>query len=542
MRKPALIALSFIVISLAIYFPALKGEFVIDDYGLVVQNTLVHSLSNISTFFSGSTFFNGDVHKMFGGFYRPINTLYYSSLYTLFGPQPFYFHVTQIVVHALNGFLLFLLLNYFLAKIQTALGKKPETISYLLALLFLVHPLNAGGVAYIAASQDPIFFLLGMTTLLLLTKYGYTLLTALLLFVILLTKEAGILFFALIFVYLYLFDRRSLLKHVVVTAICLTLYLLLRCQLANLCNGAAADHTPLAHLPISGYLLQVPKIIFFYLSTFLYPQKLLIAQHWYVKNATLNDFYFPLIFVSLFFLAALYFLFKLYYKVSLEKKTKEPVFTVNKLYSFFLLWFCFGLGLHLHLIPLDFTVSDQWFYFPMAGLLGVFGVLIVYLTPYTRKKTVYIVFLLIISIFSVRTFYRAGNWQTQYGLLLHDYRYSAPSFDLENNIGFEKYNRGDIKGAQNHFKRAKELAPDWPIGWDNLGVTYEVEGKLEKAEQTYKKGLTVVPYYSAYEHYAALLIKRGKVKEAREFLKNKALPTFPYNTRLKELYKKVTTK
>src|SRR6266699_3573701 len=80
-------ALHFIFLTgIIIYFNSLFNGFVGDDAGQIINNTAAHSISNILLFFRGSTFsLEG---SNIGLYYRPLTTLIYSIIYSLFGPNP----------------------------------------------------------------------------------------------------------------------------------------------------------------------------------------------------------------------------------------------------------------------------------------------------------------------------------------------------------------------------------------------------------------------------------------------------------------------
>jgi tetratricopeptide (TPR) repeat protein len=135
----------------------------------------------------------------------------------------------------------------------------------------------------------------------------------------------------------------------------------------------------------------------------------------------------------------------------------------------------------------------------------------------------------------MRTYIRNGDWHDQYRLLTHDYPYSRGSYDIENNIGYELFQKGDIKGAEKYFRASIDHAPDWPIAITNLGVLYEKNGKPEQALKQYYHATTLGSYYVAYERYARLLIALKRYDEARIFLQRRALPKFPNNAHVNEM-------
>src|SRR5258708_40257019 len=79
-----------IIIGLVVYFNSLFNGFIGDDYGQLVNNTSVHSISNIGQFFSNSTFNNSTVSNigsnggsnLSGIYYKPLLSSVYSILYT----------------------------------------------------------------------------------------------------------------------------------------------------------------------------------------------------------------------------------------------------------------------------------------------------------------------------------------------------------------------------------------------------------------------------------------------------------------------------
>src|SRR6266700_2801169 len=70
------------------------------------------------------------------------------------------FGMASLIIHITDTFLLFFLLKRFFNR----------TLALFLSLVFLVHPLQVESVAWIAAADNPLFFLFGISALLLSVK------------------------------------------------------------------------------------------------------------------------------------------------------------------------------------------------------------------------------------------------------------------------------------------------------------------------------------------------------------------------------------
>ncbi len=62
-----------------------------------------------------------------------------------------------------------------------------------------------------------------------------------------------------------------------------------------------------------------------------------------------------------------------------------------------------------------------------------------------------------------------------------------------NNLGAEALMDGDVAGALDHLLIAREIAPEFVKGLNNLGVVYARTGKVEEAVAIYQHGLAVEP-------------------------------------------------
>lgn len=502
MKSKLNIILIISLIGFFIFLPSLGNGFVWDDEEQIVNNTLIHSISNFPVFFSGGAFNSGGTGNLLGSYYKPLMTLSFSILYSLFGSTAFFFHLFSLIVHILNAIIIYFIFKHFFNE-PPAGGK-----SFILALLFLIHPLYSEVIFYAANFQDVLFFFFGSLALLL-TIYKKNkqslplcgkLLITLLLLCSLLSKETGIIFLIITLFY------GSWLPSI----FSISIYSVMRFYIAKI--GFSSDQmSAISKLNLFERILSIPKMTWYYFSNLIFPTNLVPNQHWIVTSFSLTAFWLPLI-LSILFLTILIFF----------------TFQKSKSYYFFLTLFILSLAMHMQIFPLDVTLSGRWFYLPMFGLLGMLGHL-------KFKKITYYVAVLLILIFSIITFIRSFDWKNGLTLYSHDAKIVKNDFNLENNLGVELYRVGKFNEAKDHFQNSVNLAPFWWTNWNNLGAIYEKENDLDKALGYYKKSIDNGNYYLAYENYAKILIKQKKFDEAEKFIED-TLKYFPNNQNLLDLY------
>lgn len=456
-----------IFIGFIVYANMLFNNFLWDDITYIVNNPQIHIL-NVQTFIYSfkESLFNS------AGEYRPITAIYFLLMYSVFGNTLFFYHIFQLCLHISNTILVYILIKNFFSN----------KISLFLSLVFLIHPVQTEAVSFIASTGNPLYFLFGMSALVLslknnLNKRRLVIIFTLLLFSAL-TKETGILFIFLVLFYRYIFHKKR--KGIILfgSSVILFTYVLFRVVLGDvfLTNLELASIT---RLSLAGRLINIPEIIYYYIKIFFLPVTLSVDQQWIIQKISLSDFYIPLIVDLLFFMCICVVGWQIY------KKQKNQF----QLFLFFFFWFALGMVLNLQIFPLDFTVSDRWFYFPIVGLLGILALLYQVLSGRNKKLRTYGygAAVLILVLLSVRTIVRNTNWQNQLTLFTHDIVYQD-NFDSENNLGSAYTQIGDAKLALIHYQKSVSLLPN-DTNLFNLGYTYEQLGDIRNAKIYYRKVL-----------------------------------------------------
>ncbi|HVA96448.1 MAG TPA: hypothetical protein VND99_02225 [Candidatus Acidoferrales bacterium] len=488
-----------ILIGLAVYFNVFFNGFVWDDWTLIIANPQLYTF-NIFHLFGPEIFKNG-------GFYRPIPAVYFSLLWNLFGNMAFFYHLIQIILHIASALLFFFFLKRYFSVI----------FSFFLVLIFLIHPIQVESVAYIGTTQSELLFLFGLSALLISIRdklqWKSLLLMTLFLNLSLLTNETGFLFLILIVVYQFFYNRKRVifvLPYLVITVI---FYAFIRLDFAKV-YLLKQNVTPIGMLPMHERFMTIPAIFFYYLKTFFYPAQLSIYQSWTVTSFSLQQFYLPLLMDCLFILSVVLL------GVHIYKKNRKYI----GLYLFFFIWYFIGIALVFQIYPLDMTVADRWFYFPMAGMLGMIGtgLQMVQIKKKLFKKIVLFVAVLWILALSIRTIIRNFDWVDQNTLFFHDAKYSV---ELEDNIGNMYFQQHNFQEAKIHYQKSLAV---WACSdaYNNLGLIDQSEGNLQKAQSEYLKAVQCNGEYKEYGNLIILLYKTHQYDLAEKYTKI-AIQKFP---------------
>ena len=131
-----------------VYLNALHNLFVYDDHRTVVENLTLQHLFDIRAI---------SLHDIS----RPMVNISYAIDEAIWGPAPFGFHVTNVLLHVLNVFLLFSVCGRLVqdrmrrtASEGIVVGHVPMTVPLTAAALFAVHPMMTEAVGYASGRSE----------------------------------------------------------------------------------------------------------------------------------------------------------------------------------------------------------------------------------------------------------------------------------------------------------------------------------------------------------------------------------------------------
>jgi tetratricopeptide (TPR) repeat protein len=259
------------------------------------------------------------------------------------------------------------------------------------------------------------------------------------------------------------------------------LYFILRTHALGLtANGALG---PIDNLSLWGRLMTTPSIILFYLATFIFPLHLAHAYYWTYPTPTFSHFVLPL-------LVDLGFIGLIIYTRRLAQRKLPPAYVMTL--NFFALWFLLGLALISQVVPLDLTASDAWFYFPIVGLLGMIGIVVMMLPARTPRYILVTISCAVIVLLGIRTSVRSHDWSSDATLASHDIKYSPDDYNSEFAIARSLALEHNYNEARIHAQRAADLFPT-NINYELLGAICIWSGDLPSNERVLIKGLTLYP-------------------------------------------------
>ena len=400
-----------VVLSFAVFGNGIFNDFTFDDVA-VIQNR--GDLKDSSNFFN---LFVSPYHLLAKlGLFRPftmasyainhyINDAFLSASATSF-QQAAGFRVVNIIIHALNSFLLFWLVNYLF---------KNRFLSYATFLLFLVHPIHTEAVTSLVGRAELLACFWSLAAIYFFIKKDSLLSSVSFLFA-LLSKEVALMVLPIIFYVDWGIIKNkffSTINKTFVFAPAILIYSILRYKalgayfFGDVSMTIVGNH--LKFLPLKERILTAFKVLYMYLERLIWPVHL-SADYSYSTILPVSSFADPT-----FLAGAGFFVFLLWLLVSKrirQRSVAEGFGGVRSIGAFGALAFLAPYLIISNLIkPVGTIMGERLMYFPSFGFLLLFSYFLLKLSEKTGRKLVYIILTLIIIFFSVRTIIRNRDWR-----------------------------------------------------------------------------------------------------------------------------------
>ncbi|MBS1518557.1 MAG: tetratricopeptide repeat protein [Bacteroidetes bacterium] len=513
--RPVYCYLIIIAVTYIVFYNSLSNEFVFDDENVIVNNPTVQNSGNIPKFFTGEEGF----HKVIGKYYRPIVSSTYAIDYSIWGLDPYGFHLTNVIIHIISCLLLFRILSLLFHRY-----KYRNIFSLFGTLIFAVHPIHTEAVSWVSGRTDSIvtmFFFASFLFYIMYTgviihghkensgdddspkNYLYLALSLVFYCAGLLSKEMIVTMPAVILLYDLVYRKKGLeylkknylsyLLFIIVTVV----YVIIR--------ESALSGVPDRDTYLYFYNKGTDTVFWTMIKTIPVYFRLLFAPFGllYHYNGVLPDSSSITDFSAL--LSLIFILVMLGLSFYFYKK--------DSIISFCILFFLLSLLPVMNIAPTMNLMAERFLYMTSFAL----AVLITHLFMLASNKRdtgilLIGIFIIIVSL-AYLTYVRNEDWKTNETLYSSAIGYEGSVILV--NEGNMYSNSQKYSEAKKKYKRAIELRDNNVLAHHNLGLVYMLEGKLDSAEMRIKRGIaidTLVP--DGYYQLATIYNMEGKKDEA----------------------------
>ncbi len=474
--------------------PALSGQRVWDDDFLTRGNPFIKSPIFVLEVFRQRLF-----PESYSGHYRPVQNISYMADYLLWNGNFYGYHLSSILFHLLAGiFLYLLLLRLFEALVigqageagdNTRVEKKPliSWIAFLVALLWVVHPVHSAAVDYVSGRADSLAALFGAGGWLLYLRarsaqsrvprvllYGGAWFVGLL---ALCSRESACLWPLLFLIYLLVFDRaKNPGRRVATIAGCLALfavYIFLRhLPPSQSVPGPSSNWSP------SMRAVLMVRALGDYGRLMIFPGNLHMERSVFsgaaVENGAARQHFIEFEYLSILGLVVLAALIAL----SLRRGPGQ------RLRVFGAAWFIVAYLPTSNIVELNATVAEHWLYLPSVGFL-IFLAGCLFDLPLTWRRVGLVFATVAVAALGIRSNLRSRDWESNEVFARQTIASGGLTIRVALLLAQVYSNREDYAGAERLLRKAVQLCPEYPLARNNLAHALLHLGKEKEAQSLF---------------------------------------------------------
>lgn len=510
---------SFLIsfITLLVYLPALQNDFVNwDDNEYVYANPHIRSLDLKSIRWMFTSFHSANWH--------PLTWLSHTVDYAIWGLNPLGHHLTSIIFHGFNTFLVVVLITRLIhLKHDTPFKQEHALIAAAVTgLLFGLHPLHVESVAWISERKDVLYAFFYLLSILTYLRYrssqkrqAFSYSVCLFFFILSLMSKPMAVTLPVVLILLdwYPFGRinftslfpsglralREKLPFFVLSLASSGITLIAQQR------GEAFTSVNLLHLDEK--ILIAVRALAFYIFKIVWPVKL-SPFYPYPSKISFIEFEYVVSFAIVFIISILciYFI------------RKQKIFSVA--WTYYIVTLLPALGI---IQVGDQAAADRYTYLPSLGPFLLAGLGAAYVWRKTSEKhrlllkmfllSLTLVVIIILITTSVKQTRIWKNSVTLWSKELEIYPEAALSYVK---LGIVFYNKGLYKMAIEHYQQALKLNPRFLEAHNNIGLAYFNSGFIDKAIEHFRIALLIKPNYLEAHYNIGLVYRSQGNKEKAE--------------------------
>lgn len=481
-----------------LYFPALSNPFVYDDQSQIVENRNINSPGSVLVYFRQPSAFDQAFAPQPGSFYRPLFWLSLAIDNKISRTRPEFFHATNLLIHALNGILIFLIFRRWFTGLLPLMA----------GLAWLSLPIHTEVVAWIsgrAISLATFFVLLVVFCAL---KYAerrswkYLVLMTLASCAALLSHEAGIAGPLLAILTILWRSQaalrwRSTINVIVAVMIPVAAYTLLR--------AAVFDEPRISFQPLTEILLRGPVSVAKYIWWTIYAPAMSMERSTELIGLTFRSWTYFAAWLTIAGLAA----------VAIWLRLHQPLFAAG------LVGAAIALAPFAQILKLYQSVAERYAYMASIGIVLAIVVILTVLVSKLRWPpwVAAAILLLWIALSFMPLRERVHAWSSESELYQTSLRTSPKSAVLYLNLGVLNDEQGYARIASGFYEDAIALQPSYLQAHINLANAYMKIGRLDDAATEYNQVLSYDPgNLGAQLKLAQLLAMKGDYDSALSLL------------------------
>ena len=487
-----------------VYFNGLFSGFVWSDRSLIIgkQEFFSHA-RNALTVLASPDMGLEDRHAT--PYYRPLNTLTYMLDSHLWGLHPFWYHLENVLLHALVAALFYLLLVEVF---------EDRRLAFIASVLFAVYPVNAEAVDAIFNRNVILCAFFSLVCLICIKKGGlkWTVVSLLAYCLALLSKEPAVIlpFFLLSYVlagkgfvsgmeYLRAKNKRTAAAGFFAITV---LYFIIRYRVLGALTSEAGVGLSPARLQL------ISSVYFEHFRLMIFPFRL-------NANYTVKWLSF-----SWFKAAGAVFGVLLLVYFSLARKIPGPVRAGA-------LWIFWGLLPVSNIVKIPSApVAEKYEYTIILGFCLILGYLLSGLHDKKKRVGAAVIVALALAL-GLRTFERNFVWQDDASLYSSMIDADPGNAVAHCNLGCYYAQNGSFDGAMRELRTALSINPRLAKAWMDLGVIYSGRGLFSDSERQLKTALALDPGLAeAHLDLAVTYDKEGRLPDSVRQLRT-ALGIYP---------------
>ena len=495
------------VIVFALYAKTLNGAFIFDDRNNIADNPHIR-LTQITLPGIYSAIHDSPTSN------RPLANLSFALNYYFHRYHVVGYHAVNIIIHIINGMLLYFFLKTTLATPAIrSNADKYGWVPYLSAIIWLVHPIQAQSVSYIVQRMNSMAAMFYILSILLFASgrliedrhkrillFSGSLVSGIL---ALGSKEisATLPFFIFLYEWFFFQDLKSnWIKKKVPLVIAMGVLLILISiiyfkgnPVEKLFAGYATHHLDMIQRTLSQF-----RVVIFYITLLIWPHpSRLNIDHDFPPSYSLLD---PI--STVFAIVAILTLLGLAF--FLAKK--------ERLISFCILWYLGNLAIESSVIGLELAFEHRNY---LPSMLMAFMVVQLSFRFVKPKWLTAMMLLAVATIFAIWTVERNDVWRTPELIWLDSIKKSPQNPRPLNNLGVALANQGRYKEAAEQYHKALRLNPKYADAYANLGYALARQGKIEDAISHFETALKIKPtYYEAHSNLGIAMAMKDRQQDA----------------------------